>query len=349
MHLYPSAPATTSCLHCIAPVLRMRMPNCCLGVHAPLYYPLFLLPPHTVCLAALQEILTFYEPPWPIYYPCVYHQKHLSDCNAHSAGWLESQRVMQLGGVGPGALGYKSVPSIEAHKFITLLLFRISCSRHWFVLIGVLLSYSLWNSTDAHNCWNCNKYGCIICHISALKCFKTIKQFILYVLLGCVLTLSNVSKLFKPAQSTILFKVMLHLIWSPVAQKFWGDRLTKCNVNKTLIMLDFWLESCENVKNIRRVLLFTVIITIDDEDMIEKDQIQWGRIRNIIFFMIPRTLIPCPNLMPTLPKMQLNHSKFRLRFGCVVLIAATVASSGDEEPATEVWQAPLRFFSFSDL
>lgn len=71
--------------------------------------------------------------------------------------------------------------------------------------------------------------------------------------------------------------------------------------------------------------------------MIEKDKIQWGRTRNILFSMIPRTHIPCPNLMPTFPKMQLNHSKFRLRFGCVMLIAATVAPSGDEEPATEVW------------
>lgn len=42
-------------------------------------------------------------------------------------------------------------------------------------------------------------------------------------------------------------------------------------------------------------------------------------------------LLPGQNLVPTLPKMQLDCRQFGLRFGCVMLVVAKVASSRDEE------------------
>ncbi len=41
-------------------------------------------------------------------------------------------------------------------------------------------------------------------------------------------------------------------------------------------------------------------------------------------------------MAPTLPTMKLN-TMFRLSFGCVMQVAANLASSREEEQATEVW------------
>lgn len=41
-----------------------------------------------------------------------------------------------------------------------------------------------------------------------------------------------------------------------------------------------------------------------------------------IFFCI---LLPCPNPMPTLPTVQLDHGQFSQRFGYVMLVPANVA------------------------
>lgn len=46
-------------------------------------------------------------------------------------------------------------------------------------------------------------------------------------------------------------------------------------------------------------------------------------------------LLPCQNLLSTLPTMQLDFQQLGLGFGCVVLVAANVALDG--ERAAEVW------------
>ncbi len=53
-------------------------------------------------------------------------------------------------------------------------------------------------------------------------------------------------------------------------------------------------------------------------------------------FLIP-CVLPCQNLTPTLPTMQLNRRQFGQRFVRVMLVAGNVASSRDKERATEVW------------
>ncbi len=53
-------------------------------------------------------------------------------------------------------------------------------------------------------------------------------------------------------------------------------------------------------------------------------------------------LLPCQNLVPTLPTMQLDNSQLAWRFWCVILLAANVACSRDEElDATYILQPTL--------
>ena len=56
----------------------------------------------------------------------------------------------------------------------------------------------------------------IICNYSALKCLKTTRPM-LYILLSCVLTLSQMfPTIFKPREICNLIKVTDRFIWSPV-------------------------------------------------------------------------------------------------------------------------------------
>ena len=57
----------------------------------------------------------------------------------------------------------------------------------------------------------------------------------------------------------------------------------------------------------------------------------------ILSFFMPCFLLPYQILAPTLPTMQLDRQQLGQRFGCVMLVVANVASSRDEERATDVW------------
>lgn len=52
--------------------------------------------------------------------------------------------------------------------------------------------------------------------------------------------------------------------------------------------------------------------------------------RSSFFFSFQWLFLPCQNLPPTLPTVQLDCWQFKRRFGCVMLAAANVASSRNE-------------------
>lgn len=50
---------------------------------------------------------------------------------------------------------------------------------------------------------------------------------------------------------------------------------------------------------------------------------------------------------PAIPSVQLDRQRLGRIFGCVMLLMAYVASSTDEDRATEVWYGLVRSLSFS--
>lgn len=80
-------------------------------------------------------------------------------------------------------------------------------------------------------------------------------------------------------------------------------------------------------------------------DLTFKDENWCSRASNI-FFLYSFHSFSCQNLLKTIPIMQINYQQYGRRFGCVVLLAVTVASSHSpqaeiikKKQAAEFWWA----------